>query len=216
MTRHPHPETDSRARAWFFRGVFSIDALVIAALCASCTGCGGGSESPRAATASCAAPTTVALLGDSTMAGQGSRIQVLMDARFGAGKVVVTNYGVPGSRAFQAPHVEADVVVANYGINDMNSIAPEDFRAEMAGLGATLLETQNPTVGGDRAPLYVDIVRGLGLPVADTYAFVLARPDWQADLRDGVHPTDELYDAIASDVLGPAIAGQVAARRCAS
>lgn len=205
----------------------ALRALFLFAVVACLQACGGGgSDSTDDAPRVASAPTrskapacvprvaSVALIGDSTMWYQGDRIQRLMDAQFGAGHVVVTNYGVPGSRSWDAPHVAADVIVPNYGINDENSVAPEDFAKNMLATGATLIETQNPTVGGTRAPIYVAVDESLGLPIADTYDYVLGLADWQSMLRDGIHPNDELLDLIAQNVLGPAIAGQVAPILC--
>lgn len=230
--RRTHPETDPGARAWTFRGVLAVDALVIAAICASCTGCGGGSDDRTQAAAVCR-PVTVALLGDSTQLGRddapgepsfaphapGVELQADMDAVFGAGAVVVTNYAVSGTTAAQAPHVVADIVVANYGINDMRTgVSVADFAAAMRATGATLIETQSPIA--DRTwpeASFVAAARGLGLPVADVNAYVLALPGWQAHLHDvGVHPDDALYELIVDSVLAPAVAEQVAAVGCAS
>lgn len=214
-------------------------ALLCAALLALLAACGGGSDdtAPHTGIASPPAPpctprvVTVSLRGDSTMFGMGNRVQVLMDAQFGAGAVIVTNYGVPGTHSYDAPDVvPADVVVANYGINDMRDGATTlaGFRMYLGLMDLTLVETQSPQAWdkgyyldtfGANVPSYdeagfVGVERTMGVPVADTYAYVKAIPNWESLTDDGVHPAAALYDMIAANVLGPAVAKQVAPLRC--
>jgi lysophospholipase L1-like esterase len=209
--RHPH---------WFL--------LLTAAL----AGCGGGDD--ISATPSSCSPraVTVALLGDSTMYGidgfthqrvdrdPGELLQADMDARFGPGAVSVTNYGVPGQRADQAKPVEADIVVENYGINDMVRTIGQ-YQSSVRALGATIVETQSPVL---REPMAVQeryaqaaeqvaAVSGAGL--ADAFTYVQSLPDWESQLgSDHVHPGAYLYTLIVRDVLAPAVAEQVAPFRC--
>lgn len=218
-----------------------IRALAVLA-CAALAACGGGAASPLQPTQIASAPVSsctprvvsVALLGDSTMVGMdgaspgnqsvaphnpGVELQADMDARFGAGAVVVTDYGVAGSTALQANPVKADVVVANYGINDMRTYGESiaDYTAAMRAVGATLIETQNPIVGGStwNEDDFVAAAKGLGLPVADTHTYVLGLSDWQSYLGPiGIHPDDALYVLIVDNVLAPAVAAQVAPLRC--
>lgn len=214
---------------------FRLAALVIAVALFGCGGGGGGGSGGGSgigsnSTSSClSGQVKVALLGDSTMVGldggnppttapnnPGVVLQRTMDTNFGVGAVLVTNYGVSGSVAGQAPRVSADVVVANFGINDMRQFNDiQTFTRNMAATGATLFETQNPIV--DRSwpeSSFVQAVKGLGKPVADTNAYVLSLPNWQALVADGVHPNDALYQLIVEKSLGPAVSLQVAALRC--
>jgi acyl-CoA thioesterase-1 len=210
----------------------AVLALVLA-------GCGGGADAPADPPKAPSSPPTktctprvvsVALLGDSTMYGSqgsllaraahdpGAQLQADMDARFGAGAVIVTNYGVPGTYSSQAVPVKADVVVANYGINDMPGQNLPQFIVNMKAIGATLIETQNPidvaAFPDDVQASYAQAARGLGLPVADTFAYVKSLPNWASLLADGTHPTDALYVMIVDNVLAPAVAEQVAPLRC--
>lgn len=172
---------------------------------------------------------TVALMGDSTMFRLGDRVQAWMDTRFGPGWVLVTNYGFSGTRTFDAPIIApADIVAANYGINDMRHEDGDTaalFGQRMAGLHLTLVETQSPVVYGQGTLAgvpggaydqdgYVAAAMSIGLPVADTYHYVLSLPNWQTMIPDGVHPDDKLMDLIVQNVLGPALARQVAPIRC--
>ena len=210
--------------------------ILCAVLALVLAGCGGGSsnepaKSPSSNPPACTPRTvTVALLGDSTMYGSqgtllpraehnpGAELQANMDARFGAGIVVVIDYGIPGTYSSQAVPVKADVVVANYGINDMPGDNLPQFVVNMKAIGATLIETQNPIVSTDY-PLtvqeqYANAAADLGLPVADTFHYVLSLPSWGTLLSDGTHPTDALYVRIVDNVLAPAVAKQVAPLRC--
>ncbi len=213
--------------------------LVTIASIIALQGCGGGAgdASPTTtipkytAVAGCTPSiVTVALLGDSTQYGAdsgnslalavhnpGAELQSMMNRYFGAGAVAVTDYGVPGTTAPQAPHVSADVVVANYGINDAKT--GEDlatFVAAMKAIGATLIETPNPVYGNTwDDTVYAAADATLGLPIADVHAYVLL-PQTDGELRehDGVHPDDDLYIDIVDNVLTPAVAAQVAPLRC--
>lgn len=190
-----------------------------------------------AAAPSCTPKTvTVALLGDSTQFGidgattrpgyfgdqaphnPGAQLQADMDARFGAGAVVVTNYGVPGSVAPDGRSVVADVIVENFGANDLVGRESQDaFRAAILALHPTLVETQMPTPYDDPAEAsYVATVKGMGLPVVDANAYVRSLPNWRSYFPDqeSVHGTDELYRLITDNVLAPAVAAQVAPLRC--
>ena len=205
--------------------------LAFAVLIACLHGCGGGAgANPFVQAASCTPKVvTVALLGDSTQFGYdgtdgtqaanqpGAALQRAMDAQFGAGAVVVTNYGVKGSYSGQAPSITADVKVANYGINDMrmSGATVAGFSQRMSALDLTLVETQSPLV--DRTwpeADYVAASKALGVPVADVNAYVLSLPNWQAMVPDGIHPNNALYGLIVTNVLAPAVARQVASLRC--
>lgn len=221
----------------------TLTTLLLAAPCAALlVACGGGSgampfdagtTSNTAATCT-ARVVTVALVGDSTMVGYlastnakapinpGTRLQADMDAQFGPGAVIVTNDAVSGTISTQAPHVSADVIVANYGINDARAgLGLDAYKAAMLATGATLIETANPTFGTTYGPAfdeqpYVATAKGLGLPVADVYAYVQTLPGWQTMIPDGIHAGQALYILITDNVLAPAVAKQVAQIRCAA
>lgn len=145
-------------------------------------------------------------------------LQAVMDAQFGVGAVVVTGYAVPGSYAEIAPHIQADIVEENYGINDMNGGFPLNvYAADIKATGATIVATQYPTVYADpREQGYVDTVRGLGLPVVDSYAYIKSLPNWQSYYPNpnSAHITDELTKMIVDNVMAPVVAKQVAPLRC--
>lgn len=204
--------------------------MLAAALCA-CGGGGTGSQpdqGPSAPPPTCSpSAVTVALIGDSTQWGfdgftkqradPGALLQADMDTRFGAGAVVATNYGVGGTVASQAPHVSADIVVENYGINDEDFGVPiEQYRADVAAIGATIVETQIPTL---RMPIedeaaYVAAVVQDAPAVADVFGYVLGLPEWESMISpDQTHPGAALYALVVRDVLAPAVAAQVAQRR---
>lgn len=192
-------------------------SILGAALVLALAGCGGGgSEAEMTAfvRTSCHNHiTTVSLLGDSTMLGTGILVQEAMTDRFGAGSVAVSNYAVGGTTSAQAQRHPADIVVANYGINDMRQgVSIAQFKANMIAAHATIIETQSPIA--DRSlpeSEYVAAAASLGIAVADTNAYVLSRPDWQSMLVDGIHPDEALYEDIVTYSLAPAIEAQVLA-----
>lgn len=217
--------------------------IAIAAAAAVLTACGGGGgdstvPAKPAEPACTARVVSVALVGDSTMyAIDGAadatlpwpqirtkhspdvELQTLMDARFGKGMVTITNYAVPGSFAEMAPKVTADIVVVNYGINDMNGGFPLKVYADyIRGTGATIVQTQYPTTYADARELgYVETMRGLGIPVADAYAYIRSLPNWQSYYPNplSAHVTDELTKKVVDNVLAPLVTQQVEAKRCA-
>lgn len=186
------------------------------------------------AAAAAAAPVRIQLFGDSTQWGYDGRtdrqvphppaqvLQALMDARFGAGRVVVAERAVPGTTAGELldgrdgrnrpwpKEVDADIVVVNHALNDARTHVPlRRYAQTLARLHATVYETPNPvTVAWDWAP-YADAMRRVAAdqhaPVADVARWMLARPRWQATLSDGVHPDDATYGAIVREVLMPAL-----------
>jgi lysophospholipase L1-like esterase len=197
------------------------------AFVAACTTAGACAQAPR--------PVRIELFGDSTQWGYDGRterqvphppaqvLQALMDARFGTGRVVVTERAVPGTTAGELlagkdgrnrpwpQEVDADIVVVNHALNDANTHVPLRRYAEtLARLHATVYETPNPvTVAWNWAP-YADAMRRVAAdqhaPVADVARWMLARPRWQATLVDGVHPDDATYGAIVREVLMPVLA----------
>lgn len=213
-------------------------AVVAVAVVTACGGGDGGAPfdvpmpSPSAPVSTCVPKVVrVALPGDSTQYGYdsatnalaihnpGDELQAVLDAKFGVGSTVVTDYGVPGTQSSQVPHMHADVIVANYGINDMrNGTTLPVFAAQMKAIGATIIETPNPIWIGWSAGIdqfsYVQAAESVGVPVADVYEYVLQMPDWRAKMVDGVHPIDSLYKDIVDNVLAPAVEAQVAPLRC--
>lgn len=213
--------------------------IVGAALALVLAGCGGGAASDLGLTPpTSSAPSTcepevvqVALIGDSVIKGYdsatqklaihnpGDELQAVLDAKFGVGSTVVTDYGVPGIQSSQVPNVHAKVRVAGYGINDMhNGTTLPVFAEQMKAIGATIIMTQNPvwidwSVGIDQFS-YVQAAESVGVPVADVYQYVLQMNGWQAMEVDGAHPTDALYKLIVDNVLAPAVEAQVAPLRC--
>lgn len=202
-----------------------LSSLMLTAL----TGCGGGGDStppaaiPTASTASCA---TIALYGDSTDDGtDGSTrahasidptaaLQTLMDTRFGAGKVVVTNKAVGGTSSGDLVAVSPafTLAVINFGINDsLHGVPIADYKANLRKLyrPGVVFKTPNPIYGEayTSAPAddsaYVQAMREvsveLGAPLIDTNAYVLSLQDWRSLLPDGVHPTTVLYGLIAQN-----------------
>lgn len=146
-------------------------------------------------------------------------LQALMDAQFGPGNVVVTDYAVPGSYAEIAPQgIVADVIVENFEINDKNGGFPLSvYAADILKLHPTIVETGIPAALGDpREDGYNDTVRGLGLPVADVDRYVKSLPNWQSYYPNtaSAHVTDELYKMITDNVLAPVVVKQVAPLRC--
>lgn len=148
----------------------------------------------------------------------GVELQADMDAKFGPGAVVVTNYAVPGTTAAESPWLHADVIIENYGLNDMARGVPlADYAASIMTIGATIVETQIPTAYNDPTEVgYVNTVRGLGIQVADVYSYVQSLPNWRSyyPKQVSVHVSDQLYKMITDNVLAPMVAKQVAPLRC--
>lgn len=215
---------------------FRALALSLSVILSACGGGGDSSPSePLYAQASKACTVvTVALLGDSTQWGADGLasdkvpsnpavvLQAEMNARFGIGGVVVTSYAVGGTTSAQAPTVAADIVVANYGINDA---APwgesiDAYKANLEAMPATLFETPNPTPGypwniGEYAQTMRDVAASRSMPVADVYTYVKNLPSYEGYFADGIHPSNELYPMIVKNVLAPAVATLVQqTRRC--
>lgn len=208
---------------------------LVAALTATLSACGGGA--PATPSECTSRVVTVALLGDSTQYGidgttttpgyfgdqavnnPGAELQAVMNTQFGLGAVIVTNYGVSGTTAAQAPRgVTADVIVENYGINDMvGGYSQLAYHQNIEALHPTIIETPMPTVWGDpREQAYLDTDASFGLPVVDVYSYVRSLPNWQSYFphADSVHGSDALYQLIVDNVLAPAVARQVAPLRC--
>lgn len=203
------------------------------------TACGGGgsdeptrtfgelNSSPYAAKPDeCKDAVTVGLYGDSTMHSNGIAQQVMQaefDRMFGAGRVTVTNFGIPGQIGWDAAQTmtptQFDVSVANYGINDCGaSMSAPAYRSAlrlMLAKGLTAIETPNPVTHRDctgYADAAVEVALAAGAAVVDTEAFVLAHGGG-ARLVDRIHPSADLYREIAA-FRAQSLAPIVAARLC--
>ena len=189
-----------------------------------------------------AKPVRVQLFGDSTQWGYDGKtrqpvaqppvsiLQAAMDARFGAGAVLVTERAVPGTTSGQLlagtdernrpwpQEVDADIVVVNHALNDARSHVPLDvYRHNLEALHPTVFETPNPVTLDWASPAYAaamrEVAAGQHAPVADVDAWMRRQPHWQALLDDGVHPTQAGYREIVLKVLMPALEPLVAAAR---
>jgi hypothetical protein len=211
----------------------AICASLAVVACAVLTACGGGGDGalPFASTPvarSCTPQVvTVGTLGDSTQRDMGDRIQRAMDARFGAGAVIVTNYGVGGTNSGQAPTITDTIRGGNYGLNEercrVNGVACDTatlFGARMAALHLSFIETPSPLVDPQDfdevgyAAEDMAVAKQQGIPVADVRSYVLSLSGWQQMIPDGVHPNDALRDLIAANVVVPVVVKLVAPLRC--
>jgi lysophospholipase L1-like esterase len=186
-------------------------------------------------------PVRIQLFGDSTQWGYDptthhpvaqppvALLQAAMDARFGTGKVIVTERAAPGTTSSDLlagtddrnrpwpSEVNADIVVVNHALNDSHDGIPlATYRANLVRFHATVYETPNPvTVAWPEAPYAAamrEVAASLHAPVADVETWMRAQPNWQALLvSDGIHPTSEGYRRIVNDVLMPTLAPLVAA-----
>jgi hypothetical protein len=191
--------------------------------------CGGGADAPSTPIAGCkAVAVSIAVLGDSTAAGidggtgqlvamtPAMRLQHDLDARFGAGATVVTDYAISGTTAAQAPRVVADIVTGNFGLTEARLHVPiATYTANMQALGLTLVVDPFPvSTPLFDATAYIAAAKALPGAHADVTSFVLARPQWQAEEPDQVHPDQMLYLDVVDGVIFPAVAAQVAPLRC--
>lgn len=223
--------------------------LNIFALCVLLVACGGGGggNDGRVSPACVphAGPVVVQMFGDSTQEGYettpagnvivahnpAADLQVFFTARHGAGKVIVSSRArngitaqqrAAGTDALNAPwpgSVNADIVIVNHGINDMQLGDLAAYKAALgklahASVAQVIFETQNDTYaydGGPYAQAMRDVAATNGLVVADTYAFTV---DKLPLLSDWAHPTDALYAQISAQVVQPAVAPAVARLLC--
>jgi len=198
-----------------------------------------------AASATCtwgapAKPVRIQLFGDSTQWGYDGKteqavaqppvalLQAAMDARFGAGAVVVSERAVPGTTSGQLLNgtdgrnrpwpreVDADIVVVNHALNDSNEHVPlATYERQLAALHPTVFETPNAITVDWPAPPYVAAMRKVAAaqhaPVADVDAWMRAQPNWKSLLsEDGLHPTQAGYREIVLKVLMPTLEPLVA------
>ena len=209
--------------------VFLGSALLAASLCIAAFHAG-------------AQPVRIQLFGDSTQFGYDGKtdqrtahppavvLQALMDARFGAGAVVVSDRAVPGSTSAQLlagtdhrnrpwpQEVDADIVVVNHALNDAHTQVPLGrYADQLRQLHPTVYETPNPVTIGWPAPRYARVMRQVAAeqhaPVADVETWMRAQPHWQRHLPDGLHPDDATYGEIVRHVLMPTLEPLVVALR---
>lgn len=194
------------------------------ALLAALTGCGGGSEpAPDVTPASVSRPLSVLVLGDSTMTpywpGEASVPEMVRAATGWR----VDNRAVSGSTACQADldairTARADVVTANYGLNDAYGLAGaprhdmgayadclERIAAAARDAGSVLvLVAANPVLaspGWDATRIdgYNAVKRGIG----GAYYCALPSIAWSLEnLPDGQHPNWRAKPEIAAALVG--------------
>ncbi len=187
-----------------------------------------------------ARPVRIQLFGDSTQWGYDNKtdrpvpqapvavLQSAMDARFGAGAVIVSERAVPGTTSGQLlagtdgrnrpwpQEVDADIVVVNHALNDSNEHVPlATYERQLAALHPTVFETPNAITVDWPAPPYVATMRKVAAqqhaPAADVDAWMRAQPDWKSLLsNDGLHPTQAGYREIVLKVLMPTLQPLVA------
>jgi lysophospholipase L1-like esterase len=149
----------------------------------------------------------------------------VLAAKYGS-RIEVVNGAVPGqelsrlmphgTEPIQALAAGFDLIVLNHGMNDMQHRLPlagytnrvnalaHDFGSRM------LLQTQNPNIAEAwkiaAQPAFVDAMKKAGgRNTIDVYRFFKKLPDWQSHLPDGIHPDAAAQEAIARDVMAPAI-----------
>ena len=222
---------------------FAALALVVSA-------CGGGGSDSVPAVINppnCTPTVAVNLYGDSTMLGIIVRpdgtyytsttnapdivLRELLDRRFGAGKVVVTNYGVGGeilATFLSRGKPMEGISLSNYGINDRGMNDLPAFEANLRKISPTFYVTPNPLNAhldwwvGDEPKTYesyVQAVRAAGaernIPVIDVYTWLLSQADWRLQLdAAGIHPSEALYRRLTTELYYPAIEQQVVKRLC--
>ncbi|OJA82900.1 hypothetical protein BGV71_14100 [Burkholderia ubonensis] len=176
--------------------------------------------------------------GDSTMKGSEQRadgtyfyapssapavLQALLQSAYGS-TVTVQNHGVGGSTVADVlngvagytqpwkdalPANTAQVVIANWAINDSNPIVnetPAQFEADLlywiqitqAAGKTVVLEEPNPVCNPafDALPQYVQVVDNiaaqLAIPLVKQYDYIQSLPNWQSYLgTDCTHPADD-------------------------
>jgi acyl-CoA thioesterase I len=238
------------------------------ALSACGGGGGGGAPTQAAKVAPPALPKIIhiGLFGDSTMVGYNDmetithsptvELQADFDAKYGPGQVVVTDDAVSSTDSFMLlagtvgnlgpwpnPVNNAspsfDIIVVNYGMNDMQQqhdvgqyaaalTSIVTMARAASGNPVVVLETQNPATATGKysapwkplaQPPYVqamkDVATQQNTPLADAYDYVLTLQNYQTFIPDGIHPDDGLYKAIADNSLFPVLDAIVAKERAA-
>lgn len=105
----------------------------------------------------------------------------------------------------------AQIVVANFGINDQLLTTPDQYRQDwqkwvdtVKSFGKTpvMIERNPICVAGapDAAPFIEaerDIAKANGVTLIAQYDAILAMPNWQGMLGDCLHPKDDLYQIMS-------------------
>lgn len=197
-------------------------------------------------------PVKIQLFGDSTMwgylaSGGGVRaaiypevaLQRLMDAEFGQGAVKVTTRAVSGTMASQLvagtdghnaawpKPVDANIVVINYGINELRHGVPvATYRASLESLSVVPASVQvvfqTPFPMFDSAApnqSYADAMRDVAtarsLPLIDAMPYLLALPSWRTQYAtDGFHATAAGYELVATNLQYPLLSRLVKPLLC--
>lgn len=165
-------------------------------------GCGGGAPVPLSA----ACANTIQLVGDSTQVRIASSWQAAYGARVTDSAVSGTTLQEfwQGTAPYTAPfpaQVTGQWLAVKFGTNDAfyGPTPPDQFESHIrdivAGPAHVILET--PDASSDPAhanvPVYSAIVRKVAAdthtPLIDNEACMLANPNWQSLLVDGVHET---------------------------
>jgi lysophospholipase L1-like esterase len=162
-------------------------------------------------------------------------LQGMMDARFGAGAVVVSTRAVGGTSSAQLlagtdglnrpwpQSVDADIVLLNHGINDsFLGVSEETYKADLLALmqapGKVVFETPLPVSWAgykDYAQIMRDTAAAEGVSVIDTAAFAATTSNWYGRYaQDGIHPNDAGYQLLVSGAVYPALEPMVAKLRC--
>jgi lysophospholipase L1-like esterase len=242
------------------RSTQPLRALLILVLAAVLTACGGGGSdttpeegfegSTVIGVGPNCEPVHVQLFGDSTMDGYvgatgkigarnpGTVLQELLDARFGMGRVLVTNHGVGGSTLVELagghngfndkpwPSMfTGHIAVVNHGINDTTHGTPLDAYGyllehmhDVRPLGTTLIfQTPHRVKVHNVEPYAVrmrDVAVAKGAPLSNVYTFTKTLANWFSYLPDWAHPTEDGYELVTTKILFPVVAAQVAQRTC--
>jgi lysophospholipase L1-like esterase len=185
--------------------------------------CGGGSDPEPEQVSQL---RTLQLFGDSTQVQAAPVIEgylpgrMLMNAKSGA----TSAWLIAGTDGVNPPwpqSVKGDVIMINFGINDSadlttgstKGISIDTYKANLRTFakvpGAVVVfETPNPTYWPGRhtedyAQAMREVAAELGVPLIDVHAFVMAMPDWQAQIPDKLHPSPELMRKIVADCVMP-------------
>jgi lysophospholipase L1-like esterase len=164
-------------------------------------------------------------------------LQKLMDNQFDLGAVKVSTRAVSGTTASQlvlgtdglnAPwpqSVDADIVVLNYGINELRRNIPvatytSNLQVLATAPAQVVFQTPFPVYGsGTPSQAYADAMRTVAnqhdLTVIDAMAYLLAFPAWETQYAtDGYHATAAGYELVATNVQFPVLSKLVKPLRC--
>lgn len=190
------------------RFVAAFVSLVLAA-------CGGGGGE------SCS--VTVQIEGDSIAKQLGTALPVgarVINTAIGS---TTTSDRISGAAGFQPfpQGVSGSVYFTNWGVNDAYLQVPlVQYKANLRRIAATPgavlmtptpMDLSQPYTADDSA--YAQGVRDIGLelnvPVLDAQAWLLAKPNWQSALVDGVHLSATAQDAMVRELVAPGIQARI-------